>query len=237
MDLTSRQQKLLLTIIKEFTDSAEAVGSISLQSKYHFDLSPATIRNEMAVLVLHRYLFQKHNSGGRIPTIKGWRYFINTLKNSDLDDDVKKNILATLRKSKPNYNDIIRQAISQLTKISGNPTVAIINDEIFYAGLSEIILIPEFQEQESLRNILKLMEDYVRLSEIMNKGNADEEINILIGEEADSGDFEDYAVIFSEIRLDGTKQGYIAVLGPNRMNYAKIIPAVKYISDSIRNLL
>jgi heat-inducible transcriptional repressor len=240
MELTDRQQKLLLSIIKEFIKTAEAVGSISLQNKYSLDLSPATIRNEMSILVEGGFLFQKHNSGGRIPTTKGWRFFIESLEESELnkiDDFTKQKIHEELYGLRPNSKELIRKAIFELSRLTLNPAVAIIENEFYYAGLSEMINIPEFREHENLRRILKLMEDYYSLSEILNKGTSDEDVNIIIGEEAENSIFKEYAVIFSEIRVQKIQKGYIAVIGPNRMDYLQIIPSVKYITDTIRYLL
>ncbi len=240
MDLTSRQKQLLLSIISEFTNTAEAVGSISLQSKYSFKVSPATIRNEMAELVLRGYLFQKHNSGGRIPTTKGWRYFVETLDVtglSDIDEGTKLLIKEDLIKIKTDEEHLVREAIKYLSKISGNAAIALIDKKIYYAGLSEIVNIPEFRENDNLKNILTILEDYYALSEILNHGTHDEEINILIGDEAEVDEFKDYAVVFSELRLFPNQRGYIAVIGPNRMRYNVIIPAVKYIADTIKQVV
>jgi len=240
MDITERQRQLLLSIIKEFINTAEAVGSISLQNKYNLKVSPATIRNEMADLVLMGYLFQKHNSSGRIPTTKGWRYFIEELNQKSLkeiDTATKTKIKTELSKIKFSKEDLIRQAIHFLSMLSENAAIALIGKDIFYAGLSSIVNIPEFRETDNLQRILNLLEDYYKLSEILNRGNKDEDINILIGEETEMSEFRDYAVIFAEIKVLGDQKGYIAVIGPNRMKYDQIIPSIKYISDTIRNLL
>jgi transcriptional regulator of heat shock response len=240
MDITQRQRQLLLSIISEFINTAEAVGSISLQNKYNFKVSPATIRNEMAELVLMGYLFQKHNSGGRIPTTKGWRFFVETLDTKelkDLDVATKQTIKEDLIKTGSHNDDLIRHSIKYLSQISGNAAIALIDREIYYAGLSEIVNIPEFKESGNLRKILTLLEDYYSLSEILNKGEPDEDINILIGEEAEINEFKDYAVIFSELRVAPNQKGYIAVIGPNRMRYNIIIPAMRYISETIKQIV
>ncbi|BCX14135.1 MAG: hypothetical protein KatS3mg085_667 [Candidatus Dojkabacteria bacterium] len=80
MDITERQQELLIAIIREFIDTGSAVGSLSLQEKLKLNVSPATIRNEMAELVKKGYLYMKHSSGGRIPTTKAWRFYIHKVK-------------------------------------------------------------------------------------------------------------------------------------------------------------
>lgn len=238
-DLTKRQKELLLSIITEFIETAEAVGSISLQNKYNLRLSTATIRNEMADLVEQGYLYQKHLSGGRIPTTKGWRFFVDALDQNlkQIEELEQKEIEENLTINLKNNEDLIRQSITMLSSITGNASVALIHKELYYAGLSEIVNIPEFRDHNSLRNILTILEDYYTLSDVLNKGNPDEEVNILIGEETDRDIFEDYAILFSEIRKDGEKLGYIAVIGPTRMDYEKAITTLKYISNVIRNLI
>jgi len=140
MDITERQRKLLMTIIQEFIETAEAVGSISLQNKYNFKVSPATIRNEMADLVGHGYLYQKNSSGGRIPTTKGWRYFIEMLDKADLWDEPdvvkKEEIKTSLNKVKFDKNELIRETINFLSGLSENAAFALVDGEIYYAGLS-----------------------------------------------------------------------------------------------------
>lgn len=240
MDLSERQSQLLLHIINEFIETAEAVGSLSLQNKYNFDISPATIRNEMAQLATLGYLFQKHNSGGRIPTTKGFRFYIDNLqekKPGQIDLKTKDQIEKDLGQiSVIGDYSLIKQAISSLANLTGNIAVAIIDGNFYHYGLSSLINIPEFQEKGNLKNILKLLEDYYELSKILNESQSGEDINVIIGDESDNPVFENYAVIFSEIRLEPGKKGYIAVLGPNRMNYTQIIPIIKYVTQTIKLL-
>lgn len=239
--LSNRQKELLLSIIKEFTDTAEAVGSISLQNKYHLNVSTATIRNEMADLVELGYLYQKHLSGGRIPTTKGWRFFVDDLEanmsNQNLEINDKDEIKSNLTKIGNNRSKLLKEAISILSDVTSNASIAILENELYYSGLSELVNIPEFRDLNNLRNMLSLLEDYYTLSDIMNKGNPDEDINILIGEETNTEIFSEYSIIFSEIRVDGSKKGYIAIIGPTRMRYDTIISSLTYISNLVRNLI
>lgn len=238
-ELTQRQKSLLLSIIAEFIETAEAVGSISLQNKYNLRVSTATIRNEMADLVDLGYLYQKHLSGGRIPTTKGWRYFVDELDKNlkEIEKREQEEIEDNLVKRNASEEELIRESIGMLSSITGNASIALIDKEIYYAGLSEIVDIPEFRDQDNLRRMLTILEDYYTLSKVLNKENSDDEVKILIGEETDLDIFNDYSIIFTEIVINGDKLGYIAVLGPMRMRYNKVIPTIKYISSVVRNLL
>jgi heat-inducible transcriptional repressor len=78
-DLTERQKTLLLLIVRDHIESAEPIGSKRLVEDYRLKLSPATIRNEMAVLTDMGYLRQPHTSAGRVPTEQGYRYFVSQM--------------------------------------------------------------------------------------------------------------------------------------------------------------
>ena len=78
-NLTDRQQKLLILVIRDYIETAQPVGSKHLVARYRLDLSSATIRNEMSALTEMGYLRQPHTSAGRVPTEEGYRYFVQHL--------------------------------------------------------------------------------------------------------------------------------------------------------------
>ena len=77
-DLTVRQERILAIVVKEYVESAAPVGSETLRRR-GFGVSSATIRNELAELEDQGYLTHPHTSAGRIPTEKGYRYFVESL--------------------------------------------------------------------------------------------------------------------------------------------------------------
>lgn len=79
MDISERKKRILRTVIEEYIDTAEPVGSKTVQSKAGLTCSPATIRNELASLTESGFLEQPHTSAGRIPTAKGYRLYVNEL--------------------------------------------------------------------------------------------------------------------------------------------------------------
>jgi len=240
MDISDRQRQLLLTIISEFIETAEAVGSLNLQSKYGFKVSPATIRNEMAELVSTGYLLNRNASGGRVPTLKGWRYFIQDLREKGIEDiDVltQEEIKNELNKIKFDKYQLLRKTIGFLASLANNPAIALVDGEIFYAGLAGMVNIPEFKNTANLQKMLEILEDYYALSEIMNDGKSEEDLSILFGEETDGSGYKDFTVVFTEIRLHDKKRGYIAVIGPNRMRYNQVLAAIKYLSQTVKYLV
>src|SRR5581483_5973022 len=81
-DLTPRQIQILKYIVKDYIDTAEPVGSETLEKKYDLGVSPATVRNEMAEMVRLGYLSKPHTSAGRVPTSKALKIYVNELMKS-----------------------------------------------------------------------------------------------------------------------------------------------------------
>ena len=78
-ELNERKRKVLWAIVQDYSSTAEPVGSRTIEKKYNLGVSSATIRNEMQDLEDEGYLEQPHASAGRIPSIKGYRYYVDWL--------------------------------------------------------------------------------------------------------------------------------------------------------------
>lgn len=138
MTLDERKQKILQALIKDYISSAEPVGSRTIAKKYDLGVSPATIRNEMADLEDLGYIEQPHTSSGRIPSDRGYRYYVDCLmKKKKLTEEEQKTILS---KYKIKVRDIGN--VLQLTnKIMSNIT-----------NYTSIVLGPQFN-QSNLRHV------------------------------------------------------------------------------------
>ena len=83
--LSNRQKLVLKSIIEEYVDSGEPVGSKVLTAKPYLDFSSATIRNDMAYLEELGLLEKTHTSSGRVPSELGYRYYVEHLVTRDYD--------------------------------------------------------------------------------------------------------------------------------------------------------
>ena len=77
--ITRRQEKVLALVVKQYVETAVPFGSETLRKRALADVSSATIRNELATLEELGFLSHPHTSAGRIPTEKGYRYFVESL--------------------------------------------------------------------------------------------------------------------------------------------------------------
>jgi heat-inducible transcriptional repressor len=123
-ELSERQKRLLLLIIRDYIESAQPVGSKRLAEHYHIDLSSATIRNEMAALTEMGYLRQPHTSAGRVPTEEGYRYFVSQMMNKAvLPESVRATIAHQFHQSRPDIDQWMTLAASILAHQSQGVSV------------------------------------------------------------------------------------------------------------------
>lgn len=98
--ISERQEKILKSLIEQYINIAEPVGSEHLKKEGGFDLSPATIRNELQELTELGFITQPHTSAGRVPTNKGYEYFIEVIFSDRQEDHIPHFILREIETAK-----------------------------------------------------------------------------------------------------------------------------------------
>ena len=139
--LTARQLLILKCIVEEFVETAEPVGSKTLMAKYQLPYSSATIRNEMSFLEEHGFLEKTHTSSGRIPSTEGYRFYVNTLMQPSVDDEVKNQVATILGDRHRSLNEIIKESCQMLSELTHLTTVAL-SPNSGYERLQNITLVP-----------------------------------------------------------------------------------------------
>lgn len=136
MDLTERQLNILKAIVKDYVETAEAVGSRTISKKYDFGISAATIRNEMSDLEDMGYLVQPHTSAGRIPTKKGYMLYVDSLMgNRELEEHEKEMLRKCVENNFNRVDDLLDELSKILSSITNYTTVAVYDR---YRGLRTI---------------------------------------------------------------------------------------------------
>ena len=114
-ELTERQKKLLLLVIREYIELAQPVGSKYLVDHYHLDMSSATVRNEMAALTEMGFLRQPHTSAGRVPSEDGYRYFVSQMMHqAELPETIQHTIAHQFYQARPDVDQWMHLAASIL---------------------------------------------------------------------------------------------------------------------------
>lgn len=134
--LSNREKTILRYIVEDFIQTANPVGSRYISKKKDLSLSPATIRNVMSDLEGLNFLTHTHTSGGRVPTDKGYRYFVNEL----MDVEPLKSNDADFLKSQITESDLFTDEIyKEISKILGRITkeISIVSQPYLSEGIFE----------------------------------------------------------------------------------------------------
>jgi heat-inducible transcriptional repressor len=124
--LTERQMKILITTIEEFVKSAEPIGSRTLSKMEHLPYSPATIRNEMADLEELGYLEKTHTSSGRVPSEKGYRFYVDYLQHNAESKTLEFSPIHNLFTDKNIERDeAIKEAVRVLSEITNYTSIVL----------------------------------------------------------------------------------------------------------------
>ncbi|MDD4624978.1 MAG: hypothetical protein WCX23_03025 [Candidatus Paceibacterota bacterium] len=234
--LSIRQEQILNLLIQEYIDSAEPVSSQFLDEKYQFGVCPATIRNEMQKLANEGYLSQPHTSAGRVPTDKGYRFFVDCLLKEKIYRE-KEDFLDVWKDFEEQIEDSFRLTRLMAKKIaqetSSLASAYFPEEEIAVKeGWSGIFREPEFES-------LGYAERFAKIADEVEEKIGDfgqEEMQILIGAENPLPQAGDFSLIISKFSFPDRKTGFVAILGPKRMPYEKNINLINSFKKFLENI-
>ena len=125
MELGKRKEMILAAIVEQYVKTGEPIGSKFLMTALPISVSSATIRNEMSELAELGYLEQPHTSAGRIPSQKGYRYYVDHLMpKSELDDDERRMVESELERCAGNPEKLLSKAGELLARITNCAALA-----------------------------------------------------------------------------------------------------------------
>lgn len=238
VDYETRRRAVLAATINMYISEADPVASEDIASD--FDLSSATIRNIFVELEQDGYLTHPYTSGGRIPTEKGYRYYVDFLiSQMGLLDEEKEHISREYRKEIKRLDDVLEETsevISAITHYASIVSLLESQGRFFYRGISRVLEQPEFQNFEKIRILIKMVEDKKNLLDIINR-DFKEKVKVYIGKELGCAEIENCSLVVSSYRFKDKPCGRLAVLGPVRMEYGHIIPALEYVSEVVSEVL
>lgn len=179
-ELNERSRKILEAIVEDYIDSAEPVGSGTVSRRRHMGLSPATVRNVMADLEDLGYIVSPHTSAGRVPTDKGYRFYIDTLlRVRPLSVLERASLERHYRPQGLRLDDLLREAgkvLSTLSSYTGVVTAprfcATVFRHIEFIPLSQGRLLVVFVSQSGLvQNKIIESDTHFSASELEQIGN------------------------------------------------------------------
>lgn len=229
--LSDRRQMVLRALIEEYVACALPVGSRTIVDHYKLSVSPATVRNDLSALESEGYLKQPHTSAGRIPTDAGYRAFVDEiLETQKLNaDDGLAATIDQMRKSADKLDDMVCAITEELTRLTDCLSIVFspLEHQIRKYGIASLLRKPEFHNSESLLPLMEILEDDSILFSAFDGNNArGDNIVVKIGSENAERGFSGVSVVTGTYGTDAS-QGIVAVIGPTRMDYTKVIRAVR----------
>jgi len=237
MDITKRQEEILRAVIKEFMDSADEVGSLSLLEKYDLGVSSATIRNEMAKLMDLGLLEKTHISSGRYPTDQALRLYVrDVLGSCSLNPLISVEIRQGIFRERFSREAVLNSILKIVSEETEAVSFIMIDSMSRYWGISQLFKYEELRDWEKLQRIVNILEDVSFLDTMMEKYSSSG-VSLVIGEESGIKDLEECSIAFTRLPFWDTDSAHIGVIGSKRMDYAKVVPALREVQSSMRNAM
>lgn len=237
-DLTQRQIEILKSLIEEYIETAEPVGSETLEKKHNLSASPATIRNDMVHLTKLGYLKKPHASAGRVPTPRGMRFYVTQLmreKELSVTEEVAvKERLWDYRKETERFLRELTRSLAEKTKALAVATTN--QGDFFSSGYANILDMPEFFDIDVTKSLLSALDEVGYLQKLCEREDEDEDIQVLLGDELGPRLSESYGFVFRHFTTPVSISGEIGVLGPVRLNYSMLVPTVRYFGDLVEEI-
>ena len=339
-ELGYRARRILYALVSEYIATGEPIGSRTISKRHGLNLSPATIRNELADLEESGCLAQPHHSAGRIPTELGFRVFIDALvQMREVPAEDRAAILARMRQLRPGVDDVLREAGRLLASLTGaaalvtrpktemeklsqirfiplqeGSMLAVIvtrsgaiqnrilkvagavdatelerihnllgplavdrtldearealasamahergdydlmsrrarqmldaaaasqgrDGDVIIEGQVALFDRPEFVDAEKIRGFVRAFEEKEKLLDLLDHAIAAGGVQVLLGSEANIVEVPDVGLISANYRANGIRAGSLGIIGPTRMDYAKLMPLVSFAAQVTTDLL
>ncbi|MDO8499420.1 MAG: DeoR family transcriptional regulator [bacterium] len=226
--MDARQAKLLNLVIENYIATAEPIGSKFLVSASKLDWSEATVRNDLRALEEAGYLSHPHTSAGRVPTEKGYRYFVDSLDLEKIKTGKKDDmVLEDMMPDNLDFEIEIKNLAKLVVDLTGTAVLlALAPNKVYYTGLSNLFNQPEFEETQVVLEVSSMFDRCEECVEDFYDKTTDE-IEFFIGSEHPFG------MVLSTTSMRFGDSGLFLLLGPLRTDYKKNFGIMKKIKEII----
>ena len=240
--MSSRRLEILRAIVDEYVATQEPVGSKAIAERHGLGISPATIRNEMAVLEDEGLITQPHTSAGRIPTDLGYRVFVDKLATVKPLSPAERRAIETFLDEANNLEQLMRRSaklLADITKQVAVITYPIIGENIgsekmAISGTANLARSGE-DLGLTLSPILEALEEQVVLMRLLDEANST--VHVRIGREQIETNLQSTSLVSVGYGANSAQLGAVGVLGPTRMDYAGSIAAVDAVARYVGRFL
>ncbi len=186
----------------------------------------------MADLEKKGFIAQPHTSAGRIPTERGYQYYIkHFIHKKELEQNKKELLEEVLQDQEQNERQQMKKMAKAIADVTNEAVVISFGDSAYYTGISHMFRKPEFVEQAEL--LVAMGEMFDQLEDVMDSlyEQAQESVQVLIGRDNPISD--SCSMVISEYELVDDGSGVFGILGPMRMDYDTNIAILEYMESLI----
>lgn len=238
-DPQERKDAVLRIVVGQYIQTVNPVSSAFIADEYEQDVSPATVRNILAELEGDGYLTHPHTSAGRVPTERGYRYYVDFLmKQIALLEEERQHIQKEYEAGMQELEDLAEKTtgiISNLTHCASIVTIDGQPHAYVFRGSNYLVEAVGAYSLQKMAQILRALEEKERILAVIRR-DLDRKIKIYIGQETACDAFADCALAVSGFETREGRTGRIAVLGPTRMDYGRVVSALEYVSQLIHEM-
>ncbi len=245
--LTERASRILDFVVRQYIDSGEPVSSLWLARHGNLRLSSASLRTVMARLEDDGYIHQPHTSAGRVPTDRGYRYFVDRLLRRRRRPSPPAAVEARLRRART-VSDVLSNVSHELSTASHHLAFACmprrasrtVANPLFIEG--SWFLAEEVSDETNrvplaiLQTLLAMIERKELLVRLLEEYLDEPGLTVVIGTENRTPEMQPFSLVASTY-FDGEQTGSIGVIGPRRMRYGRAISAVDQVSAAVSRVL
>ncbi len=225
--MEERQHTLLAHVVRSYIARAEPVSSQALAGA--LGVSSATIRNQMAELEAEGYLTQPHTSAGRVPTLKGYQFYLdNLVRNQEPKVAEQRTLRDLVHDLRADQEQLARHLARALATLTGEAAVVGFgSSDVYYTGLSNLFGQPEFQVADMVR-AMGLALDHLdeAMSKLYRELEPAQSVVVKIGSANPFG--QGCALIFTTYPA-AAQSNVIGILGPLRMDYEANLARLQYV--------
>ena len=235
--MQERQLEILRAIVDEYVATQEPVGSKVIAERHPLGVSPATIRNDMAILEDAGLITQPHTSAGRIPTNTGYRLFVDKLAEVKPLSTAERRAIETFLASSHDREDLFIRTAKLLAQLTKQVSVIQYPDEekVVLAGTANLARGSAQETVASIFPILEALEEQVILLRLL--ADAGQIVQVRIGDEQTEKSLQTTSLISVGYGIEGQSTGALGIIGPTRMDYAQTMATVNAVARYIGTFL
>lgn len=201
----------------------------------------------MAELERMGYIAQPHTSAGRVPTDKGYRFYVNSISETGASEllagpraeasgaERRAERALTARVQTGGMPErTIRNAVDTLVELTHNLGLATIGNQLYMSGLSNLFGQPEFMQGDQVRKVAQLLDN---LEPWLHEAAPNQPLSVYIGQENPVGRSAGCSLIISRFRSPYSDKSYIGILGPTRQSYRDVMQLVRYTGEVLEEVL